>query len=217
MKKNHKAFLKTTKYLSNHYDKLVEKFGHDVRSSQQSSKITRDMRLFHIIKHIDMNKKVSILDFGCGTGYTLEFLKKKRFKGHYTGIDISKQAIILAKKKYSNYKNSRFKILDIFNDSLKKKFDYIIVNGTFNNYTKDNWSWMKTSLTILYAICKKKLIFNNLSIFVDYQDKGLFYIDPSRIIRFTKKYLSKKCIIDHSYHLKKNKIPYEFTSVIIRD
>ena len=123
---------------------------------------------------------------------------------------------MLAKKKYKRYSNSSFELLNIFNSTIKKKFDYIIVNGTFNNNTKNNWSWMKKSLILLYKVCKKKIIFNNLSIFVDYKDKGLFYVDPSKIIKFIKRNLSKKCIIDHSYQLKKNKIPYEFTTVIIK-
>ena len=218
MKKKNKVFFKTTKYLSTHYDELTKKFGHNVKSSQQSSNATRDIRLYRLFKYIDFKKKISILDFGCGTGYALEFLKKKKkFKGYYTGIDISNFAIMLAKNKYSNYNNSNFELLNIFSDKIKKKYDYIIVNGTFNNYTKDNWSWMKKSLTILYRICKKKLIFNNLSIFVDYQDKGLFYIDPSIVIKFVKNNLSDRCIIDHSYKLKKNKIPYEFTTIILKD
>ena len=56
MKKKNKVFLKTTKYLSNHYDKLIKKFGHNVRSSQQSSKITRDEFGLHDIQRLEAGR-----------------------------------------------------------------------------------------------------------------------------------------------------------------
>ena len=65
-------------------------------------------------------------------------------------------------------------------------------------------------------ITKKKIVFNNLSTYVDYFDKRLFYLDPFKLFNYIKKNISDRCVIDHSYSLKKNTIPYEFTTVIIK-
>ena len=90
-----KTFLK----LSNHYDNLFERHGDSVKSSQQSDKITRDKRLKILTQNLDLNKKISILDFGCGTGFLLQYLLRKGFNGSYTGIDISEKIINFAKYK----------------------------------------------------------------------------------------------------------------------
>ena len=215
MSKN-KKFSSTINQLSVHYDLLIKKFGHDVRSSQQSNKETREKRLIQLTKYIEIQKKYSILDFGCGTGYLYEFLEKRNFKGKYLGIDISNEAIILANSKFFKKKNATFKTQDIFTQPVKKKYDYVIINGTFNNYTKNNWEWMTKCLETLFLITKKKIVFNNLSTYVDYFDKRLFYLDPFKLFNYIKKNISDRCVIDHSYSLKKNTIPYEFTTVIIK-
>lgn len=215
MKKKKTDFSNVTKKLSSHYDTLVKKYGSSVRSSQQSNRKTRDRRLFNLLKYVDLKKKTSILDFGCGTGYLFDYLKIQKFKGSYLGIDISSEAIKKAKLLNKKNKNCSFKNINIFKETIDKNYDYIIINGTFNNNTKNNWLWMKKSLKILIKIANKKIIFNNLSIFVDYFDKRLFYINPTKVFNFVKKELDKKCIIDHSYNLKKNILPYEFTTVVI--
>ncbi len=217
MKKRNKNFQNTIANLSKHYDDLVEKYGNNVKSSQQSNKKTRDTRLLNLIKYVNLKKKITILDFGCGTGYLFSYLKSQKFIGFYKGIDISNQAILKAKKVYHKHKNCNFEALNIFNSPLKKKFDYVIINGTFNNNTKNNWQWMKKSLKILIKSTKKKIIFNNLSIYVDNFDKKLFYIHPNKVFNFVKHELNKTCILDHSYRLKKNVLPYEFTTVIFKD
>jgi ubiquinone/menaquinone biosynthesis C-methylase UbiE len=202
--------------LASHYDKLVKKFGDDVKSSQQSTKASRKKRLEILLKYIDFKKGNSILDFGCGTGYLYKYLQKSGFKVKYTGIDISSEAIKFAKKIYNKENNCNFILANILERNLKKKFDHILINGTFNNNTKNNWNWMRESLIRLYSITKKTLVFNNLSNYVDYYDKKLFYAQPEKVFNFCKKKLGHKVIIDNSYVLKKNIVPYEFTTCIKR-
>ena len=48
----------------------------------------------------------------------------------------------------------------------------------------------------------------------DYKDKSLFYADPLDIFDFCKRKLSKNVSIDHSYFIKKNVIPFEFTTTV---
>ena len=210
-------FNKTINDLANHYDKLVKKFGNNVKSSQQSTLATRKKRLENLIQYLDIKKQNSVLDFGCGTGFLYEHLKNLNFKGSYTGIDISPEAIKLANKLYNKNKNCNFILTNILKTKLKKKFDYVLINGTFNNNTKNNWIWMKKSLIQLFSITKKAIIFNNLSYYVDYYDKKLFYIKPEKVFFFCKNELGKKVILNNSYVLKKNTIPYEFTTCVKRN
>lgn len=73
---------------------------------------------------------------------------------------------------------------------------------------------MKKILIKLFSKTKKKLIFNNLSKFVDYREKSLFYADPLKVFDFCKRKLSNNVSINHDYFIKKNVIPFEFTTSV---
>lgn len=60
---------------------------------------------------------------------------------------------------------------------------------------------MTKCLETLFLITKK-IVFNNLSTYVDYFDKRLFYLDPFKLFNHIKN-ISDRCVIDHSYSLKK--------------
>lgn len=67
--------------------------------------------------------KMKILDLGCGTGYGAQMLDKKDV--NILGVDISKEAVMFAKKKYSQ-KNVNFLIKDINRlNSPKNHYDII--------------------------------------------------------------------------------------------
>lgn len=207
-------FDNTFQKISIHYDKLFDKYGSSVKSSQQSSRVTQIKRMKILTKNIIFKKNDKVFDFGCGTGYLLNFLKKqKKFKGIYHGCDISEKIISYNIKKFKSSK-VLFLNQNILKKKLYVKYDYIFINGTFNNYTGNNMQWMKKILIKLIVNTKKKLIFNNLSRYVDYKDNKLFYADPSEIFDFCKKKLSKNVSINHSYSIKKGVIPYEFTTIV---
>jgi len=53
VKKRNINFQNTIVNLSKHYDDLVERYGNNVKSSQQSNKKTRDIRMLNLVKYID--------------------------------------------------------------------------------------------------------------------------------------------------------------------
>ena len=75
-----------------------------------------------------------------------KYLQKSGFKVRYTGIDISPEAIKVAKNLQLKKLNCNF-ILTNIPMKLKKKFDHILINLTFNN-TKNNWNWMRITNTL---------------------------------------------------------------------
>ena len=168
---------------------------------------------FNMIKpYIKQNSLVA--DFGCGTGHLYSFLKKKiNFKGEYVGYDISSEMINFAKKKH---KKARFENINILNKRINENFDYVLINGTFNNKTKNNFLWVKKCLKILFKKTKKAIAFNNLTTYVDYFDKKLYYIRPEKIFSFCKTELSPLVILNHNYHIKKQYLPYEFTTYVYK-
>ncbi|HSX40474.1 MAG TPA: class I SAM-dependent methyltransferase [Candidatus Saccharimonadales bacterium] len=65
----------------------------------------------------------TILEVGCSDGYGTSLLAKKATKAH--GIDIDKEAITSAKRKYAN-KNLSFETVDVLKINAGKKYDVII-------------------------------------------------------------------------------------------
>ena len=85
--------------------------------------------LNNYFSNIQINKKIDILDFGCGTGLLGLEIKKNFIKDfNLDGIDISTNMIEKSKQKniYSNLWN-----LDIGKDKLDKKYGVIVSSGVF--------------------------------------------------------------------------------------
>ena len=69
-------------------------------------------------------------------------------------------------------------------------------------------------LTKMFKACRKGIIFNSLSKYVDFEDKSLFYSHPDKIFKFCVQNLSKYIILKTDYQLKKGTIPFEYTMCV---
>ncbi|RJR27032.1 glycosyltransferase [candidate division WWE3 bacterium] len=90
-----------------------------------------------LVKHINLllNKKGSVLELGCGTGYVLNKLHGIA----KTGIDISQEMIEISKEKYSGIEF----VCTEKPETLGKKFEYIIVSDTLG-YLSDIQEFLGT-------------------------------------------------------------------------
>jgi len=95
-------------------------------------------RIRELIKRYKKSRGKELLDVGCGTGRHLKYLKKYF---SCTGLDKNKEMISIAKK---NVKGVKFKIGDMMNFSLKKKFDVILCLFSTIGYVKSYTNLKKT-------------------------------------------------------------------------
>ena len=140
--------------------------------------------------------------------------EKKKLQCNYTGIDFYEDFINISKKKYSKDKNSKFIKFDICNKKINKKYDWVVLSGTFNDRHKNSKSEMIKILKKMFKASKKGIIFNSLSKYVDYEEKSLFYSYPDKIFNFCVKNLSKYVVLKTDYQLKKGVIPFEYTMCV---
>jgi len=101
-----------------------------------------------IIKHSgkDNANRISILDYGCGTGWLSNLLSKH---GEVTGVDISENAILQASKKYSGI---RFLTMDASSsefEKLKGQLFDVIVSSEVIEHIEDQEAYLKNMLSLL--------------------------------------------------------------------
>ncbi len=208
-----RLFGKDLCWISEHYTKLVEKYGDTPTSSQWTDLATQEKRM-NILLEIGDIKSSKVLDFGCGTGHLLEVMKGKyEFNGEYVGYDISRKMIEIAREKHPL---ARFEHRNILEEGVPEDFDYIFISGVFNNRASDNWGMMTSILKCLFNNTRKAIAFNNLSTYVDYVTKALFHVDPERVFRFCKEELSPFVTLRHDYEVKPGVVPFEFSVYVYK-
>ena len=184
------------------YSEKIKKFGNNYKGVGWKSKKDQYIRFEQLICFFDINNS-TIHDFGCGNGEFLNFLKKKKIKfKNYLGTDIYKNIINICKKKYGYNKKFSFQNLNI--DKIPN-YDFIIASGIFNiknNIAIKEWEkYFYSSITKMYQKSKKGLSFNLLTFDTTFKNPKNFYPDLVNLIKFIRKKLTKKIVINHSYRL----------------
>ncbi len=198
----------------NIYRNLYLKHGDNPASVKARTSKQQEMRFKHLIDCAEIISSDSILDVGSGLGNLLTYIRKKKLHCKYTGIDFYENFIKISKKKYSKDKNSKFIKFDICNKKINKKYDWVVLSGTFNDRHKNSKSEMLKILKKMFKASKKGIIFNSLSKYVDFEDKSLFYSYPDKIFNFCVKNLSKYVVLKTDYQLKKGVLPFEYTMCV---
>lgn len=136
-----------------------------------------------------------ILDFGCGKGDFLGFLKEKSIAINYCGIDINENLITLAKKKFPD---AEFIAIDIEEEEFYRKFDIIFACGVFNLRIAGIETTIKNILRKLFNLCKEAMHINFLTYYVPRRNVEMFYVKPEEILSFAITELSRIVQLRHS-------------------
>ncbi|GAB4249273.1 MAG: hypothetical protein Kow0079_01820 [Vicingaceae bacterium] len=209
--------MKKYKNIVKHYENCLSKHGDThlgVDWPNEKDVYTRfDIMLDLIRVNKDNDKKVTLLDFGCGTAHLLDYINKKSISNlDYYGLDISKEFIDVAQKKYPEI---TFYCLDIFDDdAFIPNFDYIILNGVFTIKKelsfKEMWDYFSNSIKLIYSKCNKGMAFNVMSKQVDWEREDLFHVPFDKLSDFLCKNITRKFIFRNDYGL------YEFTTYVLK-
>ncbi len=114
------------------------------------------------------DKKKSVIEIGCGPGYSFKVLKDSGFKfKSYYGVDISNKSAEHFKKIHPS---SDCQVLDFTKSNIKlnRKFDVIFFNGCIHHMSK--------KLPIVFSNCKKILKENGIIIMIEPNGSFLNFI-----------------------------------------
>jgi len=150
-----------------------------------------------------------VLDVGCGFGGFIDYCRHYGQPMKYTGIDIVPAFIAEAKRRHPQ---GEFVEMDILQSRDDLEFDYVVSSQAFNNRYRnaDNLDVMKNVIARCFAIAKKGVAIDMMSIYVDFREDHLYYFDPAEVFAYCKT-LTKRVTLRHDYPL------FEFTVYLFPD
>ncbi len=153
------------------------------------------LKRFHALLDIapDLNNR-TILDYGCGKGDLYKFLKQREIKVQYTGVDINKNLIALAQKKYPE---CVFNVMSIDEAPLEGLFDYIFLCGVFNLRVPGVQQDLREAMVRLFRHCRRGLALNALSSHTPTKAPELNYTSPEDMVKFAIENLSPSVVLRH--------------------
>lgn len=199
------------KKVSEYYTQKIIKHGTCSQGVDWNSFESQFLRFEQLCKILPASTSeiFTILDFGCGYGALIEYLKSKYSSFSYTGFDISEEMINQARKLYPDPN-----FIFTSNEQLLSKYDYIIASGIFNVKLDTNISeWEKyifETLKKMNNLSTKGFSFNMLTKYSDkeYMKDYLYYADPCIFFDYCKVNFSRNIALLHDYGL------YEFTIIV---
>ncbi|MCI5058108.1 MAG: class I SAM-dependent methyltransferase [Flavobacteriales bacterium] len=198
--------------IKKYYENKLDQYGPSPKGVDWNS-IDAQLERFKILSNLlTTEEDFSCLDYGCGYGGLLDFLVScKHNLSQYTGYDISKQMIKIARKRYQNTPSVKVHWKTEINDT---KYDYVIASGLFNvklsNSIEDWEKYIEQTISQFNSLSIKGFAFNCLTSYSDqeYMKDYLFYANPLKIFDHCKINYSRNVGLLHDYDL------YEFTIIV---
>ena len=202
------------KHLNNvrdYFETTLKKHGATPRGVDWNTEETREARFEQLMKIVKPGEIFSILDYGCGYGALIDYLKKKRISfSHFYGFDIAESMITAAKDLYRNAPEITFSTRL---DDLPVA-DYATACGVFNMKQDANFdSWTDFVIQSLIEMDSHSKYGFSVNFLTKYSDlermrSDLYYADPGFLFDYCKKNFSKNVALLHDYGL------YDFTILI---
>ena len=148
----------------------------------------------------------SVLDFGCGFGDLLTFLRGKQWRGRYTGVDLVEELMVEGAKRHSSDPLASFVYSDLEDFSSKDKAAMAVAIGIFNHRLhQDNVDFAKNAIRHMWEASTNVVVcdFLSTSSDPDCRRDDLFYADPRQLFEIARSF-SRRVMIHHAY------MPFEF-------
>jgi SAM-dependent methyltransferase len=144
--------------------------------------------------------RAKILDVGCGLGAFFGYLREKRIRTDYTGVDLFPGLIREAKRAYPK---TPFEVRNVYSRPFpSRSFDYAFLSGVFNVKVRDNWKYMKALITSVLKQTGKAVAFNVLNSEAGIREKNRFTVKPGDLVTFGRRLkVSRVHLIDHYHRL----------------
>jgi SAM-dependent methyltransferase len=187
-----------------YYAARLYEFGATAKGVDWNSAESQELRFSELIPRDWMSADRSLLDYGCGYGALLGYMRACGWRGQYVGYDIAPDMIATARDQHGD--DGQFVV-----DLPTTPCDCTLASGVFNvrlGFTDDRWeAYIYEVLDDMWRSTTSFMVFNMLTSYSDpdRRRKDLYYADPSRYLDLCIRRYSRHARLHHGYGL------YEFT------
>jgi SAM-dependent methyltransferase len=195
-----------------YYTAKVREHGATAQGADWNSRESQELRFAQLIKVVDVAQPFSIVDYGCGYGALVDYMRERDYDFTYRGFDISPVMLERARQAHGNDPRCVF-VAD--RDSLQPS-DYAVASGIFNvrlEVADDVWlKYVLETIAELNRLGVKGFAFNAMTKYsdADRMRPNLYYADPLYLFDHCKVHHSRWVALLHDYGL------YEFTVIVRR-
>jgi len=170
----------------------------------------QQLRFGKLCSVLDGETNVSIIDYGCGYGALLPYLRTRPGDLEYWGYDMCSAMIDAAKIEFGNEPGTHFTT----DRAELPRADYCIASGIFSfKLEADPGAWrdyMLATIDDMASLARHGIAFNALTTYSDpeKQRPELFYADPLQVFDYCKRNIAGDVALLHDYKL------FDFTMIV---
>jgi hypothetical protein len=196
-----------------HYHGLLQKYGASVDAVASARQEYKDLRYKSLSSVFERDKNFSLHEIGFGLGHYYEYLKT-HFADRAITFTGSEVTPVFLQHCLEKYPDCEFDNHDYALQPSQKSYDYIVLPGVFYQLgTSDPHKFSEFVHRMLinaWKSARRGLAFNMISSQVNYRYDHLFYADPSEMLAFVSRHLSRFLHFDQASPL------FEFTICVYR-
>ena len=193
----------------------IKKFGPVPRGVDFNGPEAQATRFEQLVRIIDPRGPFQLIDYGCGYGALLGYLRAKGWTFTYHGYDELESMVEAGRKQYGEGPEASFTT----NETSLPPCDYLIAGSVFNiKFAASPASWRDYTVHVLErmnGLCRKAFSFDMLTSYSDpdrmAQRPELYFADPLFYFDHCKRAFSKDVALLHDYGL------YDFTILVRKD
>lgn len=198
--------------VATYYTQKLLEHGETAQGVDWKSEASQRLRFDQLLR-VQIDGSASILDFGCGFGALLDYLRALDRHPPYVGFDVSALMVERARSRHAGASLASF-TTDA--DSLQPA-DYVMASGIFNvklETPAPKWQeYVTSTLKRIDTLARRGFAFNALSLYSDPEKRraDLHYADPLVLFDYCKRHFSPRVTLLHDYPL------WEFTILVRRE
>ena len=192
-----------------YYSGKLRDFGPTPRGVDWNSEQSQRLRFEQLDRLLPQDETFTLLDYGCGYGAFLDFLRARNAAAIYTGFDVSQSMIETARTLHGAADRAEFTA----NETELREVDYVVASGIFSvkmDVATEDWErYVLATIERMDALGRKGFAFNLLTSYSDPERMrpDLYYARPDRYFDVCEGY-SRWVALLHDYQL------YEFTLIV---
>jgi SAM-dependent methyltransferase len=189
-----------------------QKYGYDSRSLGWS-KDCQWVRFEAAFQGLREEDCASVIDFGCGFGDLLGYLRAKGWQGYYQGVDIVEALITEATRQYVSDERASFVCRDFDGFLPSAKATMAVGLGIFNHrLNQDNLEFIRETISCMWEATTNVVVCDFLSTSSEPNQRrdDLFYADPRQLFELATAY-TRRTFLYHAY------MPFEFQITMWHD